>query len=134
MTGTPLVHPKQAEAAERAEKRRKHLEECKAVVRHAATLGVHFVAVESKDYTQRGTPTMKQGRTMVAYVVDRRNVIAVSTAICHPDDEFVPVIGKARAAIQLANGQRIFMRVSSHRHSDIAESLRDSFAAHKYRI
>lgn len=106
-------HPKAIEAQERAEQRAAERAVLKDIVTQATEQGVHFVEIQPQDYSgnYHDPKPAKAGRMTIAYMVQRRNVIAISTSLCHPTDDFDKLFGRARAAIQMANGHHILMRV-----------------------
>ena len=86
-------HPKAREAREKAAIRT--LE--KEVIKHATSShGVHF---------------HESGRYTFCYRIDKRNIIEVSSAICHPDDRYDPHMGRMVALSRFAAANRMHMRV-----------------------
>lgn len=98
-TTTDLTHPKAQEAFQRAVKRVTERKDMKAQIEDAKKEGVRFVA--AKPY-------------MIAYTTDRRNLIAVATAICHPNDAWDPLAGKYLAAQRLLRGVFIDIRIPNN--------------------
>ena len=69
----------------------------KETIKHAvAAHGVHFHT---------------SGRYTFCYRVDKRNIIEVSSAICHPGDKHDPHMGKMVALSRFAAANRMHMRV-----------------------
>lgn len=104
-----ITHPKAIEARRRAEQRAKERELAREIIRQATAQGVRFVEILPQNY-ETNRPK-KIGRMTVAYKALRRDVIAVSTALCHPDDDFDKSVGRARSATSMAEGYYILMRV-----------------------
>ncbi len=76
------IHPKAAEAIQRADARRNNRNIMKAAMRRAHDRGVKFLVV---------------GNLTIAYKVDRRDVINISTALKNPGDKADPLFGKFAA-------------------------------------
>lgn len=90
---TNTEHPKALEARKKSATRA--LE--KQAIKHAiAAHGIHF---------------HESGRYTFCYRVDKRNIIEVSSAICHPDDKHDPHIGRMQALARFAAANRMHMRV-----------------------
>ena len=125
-------HPKALEAQERAEQRAAERTMMKDIVKQATEQGVHFVEIHPYDFSgsRRDPKPARFGRMTIAYVVHRRNVIAVSTSLCHPGDEFDKLFGRARAAIQMANGHHILMRVPAG--ESVKSWLQGAFTIHTH--
>ena len=51
------------------------------------------------------------GRYTFCYRIDKRNIIEVSSAICHPDDRHDPHMGRMVALSRFAAANRMHMRV-----------------------
>ena len=86
-------HPKAREAREKAAIRTFEKEK----IKHAITThGVHFHV---------------SGRYTFCYRVDKRNIIEVSSAICHPGDKHDPHMGRVVALSRFAAANRMHMRV-----------------------
>ena len=86
-------HPKAREAREKSAIRA--LE--KQAIKHAiSSHGVHFHV---------------SGRYTFCYRIDKRNIIEVSSAICHPDDRHDPHMGRMVALSRFAAANRMHMRV-----------------------
>ena len=86
-------HPKAREAREKSAIRTFE----KAKIKHAiSSHGVHFHV---------------SGRYTFCYRIDKRNIIEVSSAICHPDDRHDPHMGRMVALSRFAAANRMHMRV-----------------------
>ena len=86
-------HPKAREA--RKESALRTLQ--KKAIKHAiSSHGVHFHV---------------SGRYTFCYRIDKRNIIEVSSAICHPDDRHDPHMGRMVALSRFAAANRMHMRV-----------------------
>ena len=86
-------HPKIREAKDRSARRRYEREMIKNAV---ATNNIHFHV---------------SGRYTFCYRVDKRNIIEVSSAICHPGDKHDPHIGRMHALARFAAVNRMHMRM-----------------------
>ena len=86
-------HPKAREAKDRSARRRHERELIKNAV---ATKDIHFHV---------------SGRYTFCYRVDKRNIIEISSAICHPGDKHDPHMGKMVALSRFAAANRMNMRV-----------------------
>ena len=86
-------HPKAREAREKAATRTFEKEKIKHAI---AAHGIHFHA---------------SGRYTFCYRIDKRNIIEVSSAICHPDDRHDPHTGRIVALSRFAAANRMHMRV-----------------------
>lgn len=96
VTAIPITfadHPKAREAKDRSARRRHERELIKNVV---ATNDLHFHV---------------SGRYTFCYRVDKRNIIEISSAICHPSDKHDPHMGKMVALSRFAAANRMHMRV-----------------------
>lgn len=78
----PAIHPKAAEAIQRADARRCNRNIYKAAMKRAHEMGVKFLVV---------------GNLTIAYKVDRRDVISLSTALKNPGDKTDVLFGKFSA-------------------------------------
>jgi len=129
------THPQAIAAQARAAEREARRKAAETIVKAAQAQGVHFVEIHPIDYT---TPyphkPAKSGKMTVAYRVDRRNVIAVSTALCHPGDDFDKLEGRARAAVNMAEGHTILLRAPNPRIKSVKDFLLESLAVHTYRV
>lgn len=107
-------HPKALEAQEKAQQRAKRRASLKDIVQSCIKEGVHFIEVVPANYDVFDSPKPpKRGRMTIAfapYQNNSRNIFAVSTAICHPDDEFDKLEGRARAGVNMAKGHHILLR------------------------
>ena len=86
-------HPKAREAREKSAIRTFEKEKIKHAI---ATHGVHFHV---------------SGRYTFCYRVDKRNIIEVSSAICHPGDKHDPHMGRMVALSRFTAANRMHMRV-----------------------
>lgn len=86
-------HPKAREAREKAAIRTFEKEKIKHAI---SSHGVHFHTV---------------GRHTFCYRIDKRNIIEVSSAICHPDDRHDPHMGRMHALARFAAANRMHMRM-----------------------
>ena len=86
-------HPKALASREKATIRALEKEKIKRVI---ASHGVHFHAV---------------GRYTFCYRVDKRNIIEISSAICHPGDKHDPHMGRMVALSRFAAANRMHMRM-----------------------
>ena len=86
-------HPKAREAREKSAVRTFEKEKIKHAI---AAHGVHF---------------HESGRYTFCYRIDKRNIIEVSSAICHPDDRHDPHMGRMVALSRFAAANRMHMRV-----------------------
>lgn len=111
MTET-TIHPKALEAQKVAAERAAHRKANKEFVRDLTDQGVHFAEVQPEtDFDRNGRPkTAKRGRMTLAYVQVGHNMVAVSTAICHPHDEFDKTVGRAIAGHNMSMGHCIVLR------------------------
>lgn len=126
----PKPHPAALEAQQKAEKnqiRRAHL---KSLVDHATKFGVRFIEIAPYNYEAK--KPSKQGRMTIAYLVHHRNVVMVSTAICHPDDQFDKLQGRAFAASNILNHKAILVRLPIDKNRTIKSILADMFTLHTY--
>lgn len=112
MSDTPAIHPKAEEAIKRAVEIAARKQANKEFVRDLTAQGVHFAEVQPEtEYDNNGRPKhAKRGRMTLAYVQVGRNMVAVSTAICHPDDEFNKLVGRAIAGHNMSMGHCIVLR------------------------
>ena len=78
----PAIHPKAAEAIQRADTRRNTRNIYKAAMKRAHEMGVKFLIV---------------GNLTIAYKVERRDVISLSTSLKNPGDKADPLFGKFSA-------------------------------------
>ena len=76
------IHPKATEAIQRADARRNRRNIMKAALERAHEMGVKFLIV---------------GNLTIAYKVDRRDVISLSTALKNPGDKNDVLFGKFSA-------------------------------------
>lgn len=109
-------HPKAVEAAEKSAQARQMRETMKEYVKTLTGQGVRFLEIHPH---HKG----KHGHMTVAYIQQRRNIYAVSTALCHPEDDFDKLRGRAIAGNSLAGGQLILLRKPSACHLSVADWL-----------
>ena len=86
-------HPKAREARENSAIRTLEKEKIKHAI---SSHGVHFHV---------------SGRYTFCYRIDKRNIIEVSSAICHPGDKHDPHMGRMVAMSRFAAANRMHMRV-----------------------
>ena len=86
-------HPKALEARKNAAIRTFEKEKIKHAI---SSHGVHFHV---------------SGRYTFCYRIDKRNIIEVSSAICHPDDRHDPHMGRMVALSRFAAANRMHMRM-----------------------
>lgn len=123
-------HPKAVQAHLAAEAVRKHRAVLKALVAQANAEGVRFVEITPWNYITN--KPAKEGRMTIAYLVHHRNVVMVSTAICHPDDKFDKVQGRALAASNLMGQRAILMRVPVSKGKSMKHALTNLFTSNTY--
>lgn len=108
------THPAALEARKRAEERAEHRATCKSVIQSCLEQGVRFIEITPESYNFEGARKKgKHGRMTLAYAPlheHGRNIFAVSTAICHPNDEFDKVYGRALAGMNMAKGHCVTLR------------------------
>ena len=86
-------HPKAREARKKSAIRTFEKEKIKHAI---SSHGVHF---------------HESGRYTFCYRVDKRNIIEISSAICHPGDKHDPHMGRMVALSRFAAANRMHMRV-----------------------
>lgn len=106
-------HPMALEAAKRANERRMEREEMKRYVAALQAEGVLFVEVHPDNHITTDKPT-RHGHMTIAYHPDRRNVVQMATALCHPNDNFCKLTGRYMAAQALVDGRYISLRKPSY--------------------
>jgi hypothetical protein len=77
-------------------------------VENAQQEGVRFVEIMPMSGFGEAPP--KAGRMTIAYLQDRRNIVTIATAICHRNDEFDKLTGRAMAALNLSEGHTVQLR------------------------
>lgn len=109
---TDSVHPKALEAAKAAAERAAMKKANKEMIADLHEQGVRFLEVGPEiDYDRNGRPIHpKHGRMTIAYVSVGRNVVAISTTLCHPEDRFDKDVGRAIAGHNMAMGHCIILR------------------------
>lgn len=119
-------HPKALEAKRVSELNRAAREAAKLLIQEAQGRGVRFVEIhpEPEHYE---APAPKRGHMTLAYIEDRRNVLAVASALCHPDDQFDKVKGRIIALRNLMDGRCIALRRPSNALVGTGEWLRGKF-------
>lgn len=122
------THPKAIEAQERAAERKQRTIAAKAIVAAATAQGFRFIEITPINL-KTGKPCA-QGRMTLMYRFDRRNVVALSTTLCHPNDSFNKLEGRARAAVNFGEGHVIVMRVPNPH--DAKNFLRQAFTVNTY--
>jgi hypothetical protein len=110
------THPQALEAAQRANERRMERDAMKKHIKACQAAGVLFVEVHPTigviDPNEKRT--VRHGHMTIAYHPDRRNVVQIATALCHPNDNFCKVTGRFTAAMALAEGRSISLRKPSY--------------------
>lgn len=105
------IHPRQIEAQQKAVEIAEGRARNAALIAHAQGLGVRFVEVDPQiSSMELSTKPPKAGRLTVAYREDRRNIVLISTAICHPGDKFDKRMGRAIAAANMLDAHYIQLR------------------------
>ena len=102
------THPRALAAAEAAKQRAEERALMKAYIADLTAKGVRFLEIH---------PHNTKGRIAsmtLAYYKDRHNVFAVANALCHPDDQFDKIRGRALAGTRLVDGSIIALRKPSH--------------------
>lgn len=104
------THPKALEAAAAAEKRAQERVKMKEAVAKMTGAGIRFLEIHPRH-------TKKESRIVpmtLAYFKDRHNIFAVANALCHPDDQFDKVRGRALAGYRLTEGRGVVLRKPSN--------------------
>lgn len=106
------THPKALEALARAKERADRRVAEKSLVADLTKQGVRFLEIEPEgSYDDKGRLIKpKHGRMTLAYFSVGRSIITVSTAICHPNDQFDKLTGRAIAGVNLATDRCIALR------------------------
>jgi hypothetical protein len=105
------IHPRQAEAQAKAAQVALNRRAAAEIVALAHDQGIRFVEVDPQTSSMEFTSKPpKSGRLTIAFAEERRNIVNIATAICHPNDKFDKRIGRATAALNLLNGQFIQLR------------------------
>lgn len=107
-------HPKALEATKRASERRMEREAMKTYIKALQAEGVLFVEVHPESSALESTKPTRHGHMTIAYHPDRRNVVQMATALCHPNDNFCKLTGRFLAAQALAEGRWISLRKPSY--------------------
>lgn len=102
-------HPEAIAAQQRAKQREMERAAERATINEAQKEGINFVEVTPASYDFTDKP-VTAGRMTVAYRLHGRNIVEVSTAICHRQDDFNKQTGRALAALAMMNGQSILLR------------------------
>ena len=92
-------HPKVREAREKSAIRTFEKEKIKHAI---SSHGVHFHV---------------SGRYTFCYRIDKRNIIEVSSAICHPDDRHDPHVGRMQALARFIALNRMHLRMPNEMRS-----------------
>lgn len=123
-------HPKALEAEATAQANRKVRADLKAIVNEATRQGIRFIEITPFNYvTQKPA---KEGRMTIAYFIDHRNVVTISTAICHPDDHFDKLIGRALAANEMFSQHFVQLRISLRKNESMKTKLASLFTQDTY--
>lgn len=108
------THPQALAAQKQADERAKKRALEKQVVASCVEQGMHFIEIApTNDFLENNLSRGKHGRMTLAYIKMRKNIFAVSTAICHPNDTFDKLTGRVTAAVAMANGRCIQLRKPS---------------------
>ena len=123
------THPKSIEARAIAAEIAARKKANKEVVRELTEQGVRFIEVQPEsDYDRNGRPkTAKHGRMTIAYMQLGRNLVAVATTICHPEDNFDKMVGRSIAGINMAQGHAIVLRKPTHTAMTLRQWLTHKF-------
>lgn len=130
MSDTP--HPMQVEAELFATKRREERKAMKSEVLNATSNGMHFLEITPTNYTVKPAVPAREGRMTIAYMIDRRNVVAMATAICHPDDQFDKLLGRHLALTNFIDGGYVTLRVPTRQNVSVKQALSMMFTHHTY--
>jgi hypothetical protein len=123
-------HPKAVQAEAAAAASRAHRAVLKKIVEQAHDEGIRFIEIAPWNYNTN--KPSKEGRMTIAYLVHHRNVVMVSTAICHPDDKFDKVQGRALAASNLMGQRAILLRTPVSKGKSMKEALTNMFTHNVY--
>jgi hypothetical protein len=123
-------HPKALEAQAKAHAHQLKRQVMKALVQKATVEGIRFV--EIAPWNHDTDKPAKEGRMTLAYLVHHRNVVMVATSICHPDDAFDKLHGRALAAANLFGQRAILMRVPVSKGRSMKDALRGIFTHNTY--
>lgn len=122
------IHPRQAEAQEKARVVAAKRQAAADIIATAREHGIRFVEVDpqtsSMEFT---TKPPKAGRLTVAFIEERRNIVTVSTAICHPGDKFDKRTGRAVAALNMIEGHFIQLRKPTSFHGSTKRWVQHTF-------
>lgn len=125
-------HPMQVEAELFARNRKAQRQAMKSEVLAATSRGLHFLEIAPTNYATKPALPAREGRMTIAYMVDRRNVVMVATALCHPDDQFDKLHGRHLALTNFVNGQAVMLRLPTRQHASVKQSLALMFTHHTY--
>lgn len=118
------MHPKAEEAQRRHEEAVEHRKELKRVRDHIVM--VHNLRFWHRQPERHDGVELLSGMT-VAYQINRRNVITVSTTLLHPNDQFNKLTGEAMASTNFDAGCAIHLRMPAHYQGRVTEFLRETF-------
>jgi len=126
---TPTIHPRQAEAQAKAAKVALVRKAQGEIIQFAAEQGIRFVEVDPSTgiMEESSTKPPKSGRLTIAYVENRRNIVLISTAICHPGDKFDKRTGRAVAALNMFEGSSIQLRKPTSFHGSVKRWIQQTF-------
>jgi hypothetical protein len=128
MTET-TIHPRQAEAQAKAAEVAQVRKSQREIIDMAMMQGVRFVEVDPMNGSMNlDIKPPKSGRLTVAYREDRRNIVMISTAICHPNDKFDKRTGRAIAAANMIADRYILLRKPSSFGGSIKRWIKHTFA------
>lgn len=123
-------HPKALEAEAKAQANRDVRAKLKAVVEQATSQGIRFIEITPYDYNT--DKPSKVGRMTIAYFIDHRNVVAISTALCHPDDHFDKLVGRALAAHEMLCEHFVQLRIPLRKGQTMKTQLAEMFTKNIY--
>jgi hypothetical protein len=122
------IHPRQAEAQEKARGVAAQRQAAAEIIARAHQDGIRFVEVDPQNSSMElTTKPPKAGRLTVAFLEERRNIVIVSTAICHPGDKFDKRTGRAVAALNMLEGRFIQLRKPTGFHGSTKRWVRHTF-------
>jgi hypothetical protein len=109
-----IPHPEAVKAAERSHERKMERAAMKAFVADAQADGVQFVEVHPQISPLTNRQPARRGSMTIAFLPHRRNLVEISTAICHPNDAFCKLTGRYVAADGMSEGRSIMLRKPSY--------------------
>jgi hypothetical protein len=109
-----IPHPEAVKAAERSHERKMERAAMKAFVADAQADGVQFVEIHPQTGHLSDRKPTRRGSMTIAFLPHRRNLVEISTAICHPNDTFCKLTGRYVAADGMSEGRTIMLRKPSY--------------------